>query len=388
MSEESIEEAFARRRAFARFSDADAQALSELGEIFDERADGVVDRFYAHILEHPSTRVFLGDPAVIERLRVLQAGYLRSLASGRYDAEYANRRAEIGRAHERIGLDPEWYVGTYGLYLTLLFPLVRERFSDDPGRAVDTCAALAKLMLLDVQFALDAYYDTRQKKIVDRSRQLAEIGELAASIAHEVRNPLAGMKGALNMLHAELSSKQSNREIADELLAQIGRLENLVRDLLSYARPRIPKAHEFDLHRLLQRLVRSHRPESRSAGVTVELRLGPGTSHLTADEAQVEQALLNLLQNALQAMDQGGALTVVTEAGEGSLAIEFRDTGRGISDQDMPQVLKPFFTTRHRGSGLGLPIVNGIVEAHDGTLTIRSKPGRGTTVRMALPQRS
>jgi len=324
-------------------------------------------------------------PSASALRRASQAEYLRSLVSGSYGEAYAESRRRIGWTHERIGLDPQWHLGTYGLYMELLLPLVHEYFRAEPAKAIRASIALSKLVILDMQLALDAYHETRHRKEVQKAEQLAAVGELAASIAHEVRNPFAGMKGALQVLHAELAIKPANREIVDELLAQIGRLENLVRDLLTFARPTALSVQPCDLNELLDRLLRVYKEEIDASGITVQRIYGPGTGSIEADPEQLEPVFLNLLHNAFQAMDDGGTLTVATQADSGAVRLSFCDTGKGIAAADLQRVFQPFFTTKHRGSRLGLPIGRKIVQAHGGMIEIASEPGRGTTVTLTLP---
>jgi signal transduction histidine kinase len=193
------------------------------------------------------------------------------------------------------------------------------------------------------------------------------------------------MKGALEVLRGELAVKPSNLEVVDELLTQIARLEHLVRDLLTYARPRALSRQRFDVQEMLDRLLRQRKEEADDAGVTVHRIYGPGTSGLVADPLQMEQVFLNLIYNAMQAMEEGGTLTVSTHTEEGELVIGFEDTGKGIPPTDLGRIFQPFFTTKHRGSGLGLPIVSKIVEAHGGTITVASVVGRGTAATLRVP---
>lgn len=372
-----------RRKRYGRLTPADCALLGKLRDVFTRHADEVVDRFYAHLLEFDEIRPLLGDRATIERLKELQRGYLLSLAAGEYGDDYVRDRLRIGQAHSRIGLDPEWYLGTYGLYLDLLLPLIHERFGHDTRRAIQASAALTKLMILDMQLVLDAYYGIRHRQAVEKTEQLAAVGELAASIAHEVRNPLAGMKGALEVLGRDL--EPSNQEIVVELLAQIERLEHLVRDLMTYARPRALERRPFDAHELLDRLLKLYRDQCDAQNVVVQRVYGPKTGPLNADPGQMEQVFLNLIHNALQAMPDGGTLTVITRAGDGGVGITFEDTGRGIPPSELPKVHQPFFTTKHRGSGLGLPIVKKIAEAHGGELRIASEVGKGTSASVVIP---
>jgi len=376
---------FEERKKSACFTERDAAVLAELRPTFERYADEFVERLYEHLRLHERLRPLLSDPAVVRRLKRGQRRYLISLTDGRYDQAYSEARLRLGQAHEKIALEPHWFLGTYGLYLELLQPRIHEQFRDEPGKALRACAAVAKLLILDMQVALDAYYETRHRKAVQRSEQLAAVGELAASIAHEVRNPLAGMKGALEVLRTELEVKPSNIEIVDELLTQIARLENLVRDLLTYARPRALCRQTFDVNEVLDRLLRQHKEVADSFGITVHRIYGPGTSRLVADPLQIEQVFLNLIYNAVQAMETGGTLTVSTRAEHGRLVICFEDTGKGIPPADLDRVFQPFFTTKHRGSGLGLPIVSKIVEAHGGTISVSSVVDRGTVATVTIP---
>jgi len=376
---------FEERKRLACFTEQDAALLAELRPAFREYADEFVDRFCEHLERHETLGHLLSEPAVVRRLKQGQRRYLLSLTDGRYGKDYSEARLRVGQAHERIAPEPHWYLCTYGLYLELLLPRIHERFRNEPEKATRAGAALAKLLILDMQVALDAYYETRHRKAVQRSEQLAAVGELAASIAHEVRNPLAGMKGALEVLRTELEVKPSNIEIVDELLTQIARLEHLVRDLLTYARPRALCRQPFDVNEVLDRLLRQHKEVADASGITVHRIYGPGTGRLVADPLQMEQVFLNLIYNAVQAMETGGTLTVSTRAEHGGLVISFEDTGKGIPPDDLDRVFQPFFTTKHRGSGLGLPIVSKILEAHGGTISVTSAVGRGTVATVSVP---
>jgi signal transduction histidine kinase len=376
--------AFRERKRFTCFTEEDAALLKDLGEVFERHADEVVDRFYDHLGQFAPLQPLLDDADLVQRLKGFQRRYLLSLVSGCYDDAYADQRRKIGRVHDRAGLDAQWFVGTYGLYFDQLVPLIREHF-DDVEEAFRATGSLAKLMILDMQLVLDSYYGFQQKHALEKSEHLAAVGELAASIAHEVRNPLAGMKGALQILREELSVKPANQEIMDELLAQIERLEHLVRDLLSYAKPQAVRKQTFDLHELLDRHLRLYKDETDRADVTVQRVYGPYTASMVADPQQLEQVFMNLIFNALQAMEAGGTLTVTTRACKRGTIIEFNDTGKGIPESELSRVLQPFFTTKHRGSGLGLSIVKKIAEAHGESVQIDSQLGTGTSVKVTLP---
>jgi signal transduction histidine kinase len=373
------------RRRFLCLQPADEQLLGELREPIERRAEALVEAFYQHLLAFEPVRHLLAEPKTVERLKGIQRDYLRSLTAGARGREYLQQRQRIGRVHELLGLHPQWYLGAYGIYLDTLAAVVMDRFAADPDRACRAMGTLTKMMLLDAQIVLDAYFQTRQQKAVERTEHLAAVGELAASIAHEVRNPLAGMKGAIEVLRRSFAVDERQREVMDELVAQIVRLENLVRDLLTFAHPSTLSRQRVQLHALLERALRLVRDEAGMNGIRVVRDFPPGTGAVLGDAQQLEQVFLNLIHNAIQAMEDGGTLEVSTRAERDHVSISFRDTGKGIAPAVLPNIFQPFFTTKHRGSGLGLSIVRKIIEAHDGEIEVASEPGVGTTATLTLP---
>jgi signal transduction histidine kinase len=375
------------RKRFIAFTRDEERILTELRPALTAHADEIVEAFYKHLIEFEALRPLLSDPEVVKRLRKAQKKYLLSLTSGRYGKRYLEDRLRIGRAHEMIGLLPQWYMGTYSFYIDLLHPIVLRHYDGDRSLTMKACHALSKLMNLDAQLVLEIYFDTRQQKAVERSEQLAAVGELSASIAHEVRNPLAGMKGALEVLRKGMEADSSKREIMDELVAQIVRLETLVRDLLTFAQPRPLNRHPVDLHEILERVLRLVQDGLESAEIRVDRKYQDAIAPVFADPQQLEQVFLNLIENAVQAMEGGGTLTLDTTERNGTVTITFRDTGKGIPPADLHRIFHPFFTTKHRGSGLGLSIVQKIVEAHEGSLRVESEPGQGTRIMVLMTRR-
>ena len=373
------------RRRFLALTDEDLERLAGLRDLLGEHAEAVVERFYERLQAFPPVSRLLNEAGDLQHLKKVQRDYIVSLADGRLDQAYLDNRLLIGRAHERIGLQPQWYMGAYGILLDEICPLIGRHFADERDEAAKVCLAMTKIMNLDTQLVLHAYFGTRQRKAVAKSEQLAAVGELAASIAHEVRNPLAGMKGALEVLRHHLSKDPTRAEIAEELLAQIERLENLVRDLLTYARPRPLSRQPVELHPLLDRVVRMVKDEAVEQRIQWRHSYADGMERILADPQQLEQVFLNLMQNAVQAMEEGGSLTLRTRCLNEQAEIAFQDTGKGIAPADMERIFQPFFTTRHRGSGLGLAIVRKIVQRHGGDIQMESRPGEGTTATILLP---
>src|SRR5690349_5151460 len=219
-----------------------------------------------------------------------------------------------------------------------------------------------------------------------RQDRLAAIGRMAASIAHEIRNPLAAMRGSIQMLRSEVDSDSSQAELMEIILRESDRLNRIITDFLSYARPRSLIQARVDVGDLLHQtfaLLR-HSPEiGPNQTVTEELPAAPIFAE--ADEGQLKQVFWNLARNALQAMPQGGTLrATLANNSDNRLRIEFSDTGRGMSPDQVEHLFEPFSSTTG-GTGLGLSIVYQIIRDHGGTINVRSREGRGTTITVELP---
>jgi two-component system sensor histidine kinase PilS (NtrC family) len=219
-----------------------------------------------------------------------------------------------------------------------------------------------------------------------RQDRLAAIGRMAASIAHEIRNPLAAMRGSIQMLRSDLPADSSQTELMEIILRESDRLNRIISDFLSYARPRSIIQSEVDVGELLKQtftLLR-HSAEIHEDHVIAEEL--PAIPVLTsADAQQLQQVFWNLSRNALQAMPQGGTLSAgLTKTRHGRLRITFQDTGTGMAPEQVEHLFEPFSSTTG-GTGLGLSIVYQIIRDHGGTINVRSREGQGTTITIELP---
>ena len=220
-----------------------------------------------------------------------------------------------------------------------------------------------------------------------RQDRLAAIGRMAASIAHEIRNPLAAMRGSIQMLRSEMdNSDPSQTELMEIILRESDRLNGIITDFLTYARPRTLVRARVDIGDLLHQTfaLMRHSPEiAANQSIVEEL---PGEPLFAeADEGQLKQVFWNLARNALQAMPQGGTLRATLEKNsDNRLRIAFSDTGRGMSPEQVDRLFEPFSSTTG-GTGLGLSIVYQIIRDHGGTINVRSRVGQGTTITLELP---
>jgi two-component system, NtrC family, sensor kinase len=219
-----------------------------------------------------------------------------------------------------------------------------------------------------------------------RSERLAAIGRIAAQITHEIRNPLNSISLNAEELQERLGAESSSaRELCDAIAREVDRLTGITEEYLRFARLPKPQMQGADLNDTVRELLDFVRPELDAARVSLQLTLSPELPRVHADVAQLRQLLLNLLRNAREAMPGGGALQVTTRGGEGSVAVEVRDTGHGIPPERLQRIFDPFFTTKERGTGLGLAMAQEIAQEHGGQLSCDSEVGRGTAFTLRLP---
>ncbi len=231
---------------------------------------------------------------------------------------------------------------------------------------------------------------------IRRGETLAAIGELSAGIAHEIGNCLIPIAGSVEVLQRELHVTGENARLLDLIIRESERLDNFIRELLDYARERPLKTERADLAALVRETADvARRHPSAGAGKAVAVEAPESPVWVQIDFEQTKQVLLNLLINALEAIEGAGSVSARVEPGNGSsrgrgragfVAVEVRDTGAGIRAEDLRQVFEPFFSTKMGGTGLGLAIANRIVERHGGAMEIESRVGVGTTLRLWLPK--
>lgn len=239
----------------------------------------------------------------------------------------------------------------------------------------------------------------RQQAVdLKRAVQLSFVGELAAGLAHEIKNPLAGIQGAVDILIRRRDPEDPELEALEGVRHQVQRIDGTVRALLDRARPRPLNRVYTSLTELTQRAVNVAKAQltggtNSSRRVRIEFEPPLADIEIKADAAQVEDAVLNLIINSLEAIEFEGEIKVSIRRAESDseaeteeeAVIEISDNGRGISDEDLARIFNPFFTTREGGTGLGLPAVRRITRAHGGRVEVNSSPGKGSSFRIFLP---
>jgi two-component system, NtrC family, sensor histidine kinase HydH len=216
-----------------------------------------------------------------------------------------------------------------------------------------------------------------------RADRLSSLGEIAAGLAHEIGNPLGGIKGALEIIAAKAADGTPEAEFAALASREVARLESLIEEFLSYARPHDPHRSSVDLFDVLDRVVSLIAREAEARGVSIELRRTPAP-RIALDADQMVQVFVNIVLNAVQASPARGRVDIGVRQQGSRLAVDIRDQGQGIRADHLARIFDPFFSTKKRGTGLGLSISNRIVRSHGGSIEVL-QPGQGTIVRVLLP---
>jgi len=407
----------AQRLAFVGLGEEERSYLTALRPLLERHADALVGAFYRHLLSFERTRELLRDPQVKERLFDKQREYLLSLGSASYEEEFLAERVAIGETHERIGLEPRWYLGAYAIYFSLLAPAVVETFRTEPHRAERTLSALVKQLLLDAQLAMEAYMARHDRELEYMNRELAAAGRhlarefedqraelrlterraraaedlasvatLVAGLAHEIGTPMGVIQGHAELLESSVSDERGRWRLRT-IREQIDRISRIIQALLNTARPRDPVRIPISVAPILDNSLSFLAEKFRRRGVAVERRFAPAPE-IRGDSEKLQQLFLNLLLNAVDAMPRGGRIVVsLGTDSDGGLEVRVRDTGVGIPQDQLSQIFQPFYTTKEagHGSGLGLVVAREIVADHEGEIDVASEPGEGTEFRITLP---
>jgi len=339
-----------------------------------------------------------GDLAAIT---ALHEAIVQSVASGLVTVDGAGRITFLNRAGEQItglrlaevrgepaerwfsglrqqsGRDEADFVNSRGEKLRLgytLFPLVASG-----GRGIGTAIIFQDLSQLRAM-----------EKQVRRSERLADLGRVAAGLAHELRNPLASMAGSIELLKGSPGLSAADARLMDIVLREAGRLEQLVAAFLAFSRPATPRRERVEIDQALADTLEVFANDPAAARVRLERSLEPAVAWCDPD--QLRQVFWNLLANAAHAAhaaeagDAPGTVRVACGAEEGAVRFSVEDDGPGIAASELTQIFTPFFTTKERGTGLGLATVQRIVDAHGGTVSVQSAPGNGTRFTVRLPR--
>ena len=219
---------------------------------------------------------------------------------------------------------------------------------------------------------------------LERSQKLSLVGQVAAGVAHELKNPLASIKGAVEIISDESTGDKDRSEFKNILFREIKRMDGTVTEFLEFARPKPTRIEEIDLSSLLQSSLRQLEAQASREGIKIVERVEPAVL-IAGDREKLHQMILNIMLNAIQASKSGASIDVQLRSSSNHAVIHFTDHGEGIAPEVLDRIFEPFYTTRATGSGLGLAIVKSIVDAHNGAIEITGATGQGTSVIVKLP---
>jgi PAS domain S-box-containing protein len=361
-----------------------AHDLTEIRRLEDELARK--NRFMANILRDSADAIITMDPEDIVTSWNKGAesifGYLASEMIGQpvdilvpLELQEARELESIARKFRALGAVRSHQterITKEGRRIQVIF--TRTAIKDDSGKVVGSSSVVKDV----------TSFRNLERQLAD-AEHLATLGELSAGLAHEIKNPLAGIKGAIDVIRDTLPDADIHRPVLGDVLHEVNRIDRIVRDLLNYAKPKPPSHSSIDLPGLVQRIVAIARTAPKHYPIHVtQTEDIPG---FTGDETQLEQVLLNLLLNAQNAMNSEGQIGVVLDYDKESktVRIEVQDTGPGIPEEIKKKIFQPFFTTRTDGTGLGLATCLKNVQYHGGSIEVYSEPGHGTTFIVTIP---
>ncbi len=223
------------------------------------------------------------------------------------------------------------------------------------------------------------------KEQLSRAKHLSSLGEMVAGVSHEIRNPLGIISSSAELLKKKMNPEDTSARIPDIIIEESGRLNNIITDFLNYARPREPNLFPCRVVEVIEKITQYLSSQMESEGYTIHTHYDDKVPKIQADADMLYQAFLNIMLNAMQAMPDGGSIDIAAIARDGSLWITFEDQGPGIAKEAIGKMWDPFFTTKDKGTGLGLGIVKNIIEAHNGKIRIENRSKGGTRVAVRLP---
>jgi signal transduction histidine kinase len=284
-----------------------------------------------------------------------------------------------------------------GAYDFIAKPIVKDVLLKAVARAAEKKRLTDEKRMLEQEIKryaeeLEMRVDERTAELVETHKRLvtqeriAALGRAAAQVAHEVKNPLAGL--LLYSLHLKSKAtnfSESETYLVDKIVETINHLISRVEQIMGYARPVSLTLRPGNVSQFVKDILDLLKPQLTANKVEVRLSLGQQPAYAMVDESSVRGALMNLILNAIEAMPEGGVLNVAIDRTDEMLRLEITDTGRGIAEEEVKKIFEPFYTTKAQGLGLGMPYAKKIIDQHGGTMSLDSRPGEGATISVTLP---
>jgi signal transduction histidine kinase len=367
---------------YIEFSPEDAALMAEMGRLLRPHFPTVVDRFYAAIDRTPgAVAVFTGGAEQIIRQKIMLRGWLEGLVGGIYDHRYIERRARIGRTHVRIALDQRYMFAGMNIVRVELHAALDASGEWPQEKLRLGHRAIDRLCDMELAIMLETYREAYITRVKDAER-LATIGQVAASIGHELRNPLAVMQTSVQLLSRRMPDDERTAKHLRRLDDQITLCNTIIADLLELARDRAPERRPTDLAAVVHEAALS---VPRAPDVTLALKIDAALPTVAVDPGQFRQLVINLVLNATQAIEGPGRIEVRLQVEGRDLMLVVQDSGPGISAEAEARLFEPLFTTRSSGTGLGLALCRRITEKHSGRISASNHADGGAAFVVRVP---
>lgn len=347
----------------------------------------IVDDFYRKIEEIPMARQLItGGRQQIERLKLTLREWLDVLLRGPYDESYLEARSRIGRVHVRIGMSQELMFTAMNRIRVRLSDVALTTYAEEPESCRKVMRALGQILDIELAIMLDTYREVLLDKMRATER-LATIGQLAGSIGHELRNPLGTIDSSLFLLQSRMTrlaiEDPQLHKHHEKIAAQVKHCSKIIDNLLDLARDRPPRRKEISAAELIRKAI-----ELAALPAEVEVVVeAEGAECIDADEHDLSHVIANLLTNAAQAQGGHGSVRIAASRYKGGTAIRVSDSGPGVPVEIRHRIFDALFTTKARGTGLGLALCRRILYAHGGEIDLEPA-GPGATFRVWVPDRA
>ncbi|HEV3078334.1 MAG TPA: protoglobin domain-containing protein [Gemmataceae bacterium] len=391
-----------RRQLFLGLTEEDAANVRALRAVFADHAEAFAERFYQHLLASPHTASFLRDPEQLAELKILQANYFLELLEGRFDSAYYEGRLRVGQAHQRIGLEPVWYLGAYNQYVQLTFPIFARAFGDNLERVLPYLLSLMKVIFLDIGLALRTYFQEATEQLRRHNEELQQAlnlywqtqrreEQLRKLLSHEIRGGLAAMITSLEDL-LEVTRSSLDAAALDQLENVSRRgwsLSNLLGEMLAKEKGSSGPGWT-ETGPIFDSLVA--RFALYREGRAIQLDLPEHPPRVWADSLQLREVFANLTSNAVRYLDKEPGRIAISCRTDGNFYLFcVADNGPGIPANVRERLFEPFVRGplqpgRPQGTGLGLYFVRTVVEQGGGRIWVDSEPGQGSRFWFTVPR--
>jgi signal transduction histidine kinase len=397
-----------RCKAFLGITDSDAENLRSLRQAFQEFSQEFAERFYLHLLSHPRTASLLQDPQQLEALKKIQAKYFAELLESSLDNAYFENRLRVGLAHQRIGLEPSWYLGAYNQYIQLTFPVFAKAYGGNFDQVLPLLLSLVKVIFMDITLALRTYYQSSTEQLRHHNEELKQaLGlywqaqrreeQLRKLISHEIRGGLAAMITSLEDLQETVQPSLDARDVEqlENVTKRCWALTALLGEMLTSPDGGGPSWVETS--QIFETL--RTRFGLYTQGRNIHLKLPDITPRVWADPLQLREVFANLVANAVRYMDKEPGYVEISCRPEGEFYVFcVADNGPGVPPNVRERIFEPFVRGHQHqpgalpgaggkgGTGLGLYFVRTVIEQGGGKVWLESNASQGSRFYFSVPR--